>query len=486
MGRGLAFLISVFSVAYTVVAGGVSYRDVEVTRNGSNIEVSASVVLDSLKLGSNRQLYISAVLRNNSDSVRHMPQLLVNGRNMHIAMQRGTLPATPASKKPVIAEIRRKNNTAQSYTYKASVPFEQWMIGNDTRVEMVTDSCGCGVESGSSESLLAFLDLNPWQQMKVDYIVPEVTDAPVSIHEGSARVQFEVDRTELHPLPYRCRNGQTIDNREQLAVIDDSIHYALTDPNVEIAKIRIVGYASPESPYDHNAFLAFNRSKALVDYLAQKYNLSPESREYDAVPENWEEFRILVENSDEISETERADLLELIARPVYDAAGYDAKELELKKSPKFSRLYRRLILPVWFPKLRATKFAITTRLRPLTDPQLAEVFDRTPELMSLNQMFRVAKLYPEGSEQFRQTVDKILQYYPDSDIALVNAAAAAVATHDLNRAEQLLEAAGNSPQAENLRGIIATSKGELAKAGQLFETASSIEVAAENAALLTE
>ncbi|MDE6170955.1 MAG: hypothetical protein K2F68_07350, partial [Duncaniella sp.] len=316
------------------------------------------------------------------------------------------------------------------------------------------------------------------------YVTPQVTELPVAIHEGRARVQFEVDRTELHTTPYTCRNGQRIDNREQLRIIDDSVAYALSDPNVEIASIGICGYASPESPYMHNEYLATNRSRALAEYLAGRYSLPAERCTYSSVPENWGEFREIAESATGITDSQRADLLSLIDRPAYGASDYDEKERELKTSPKFARLYRSLILPEWFPRLRATKFTISTRLRPMSDEQLASVIAKTPALMSLNQMFRVARLYPEGSPEFNSVIATALTYYPDDTVANLNAAVAAIKSGDLDRASLYLARSDKSPEAENARGVLAAHEGDYEAARRHFEAAAPLPEAVRNIALI--
>ena len=307
-----------------------------------------------------------------------LPAVLVNGRNMHYGYERGTAPRNPNY--PVIQhEVRRLNGKAQSYNYTAQTPIQPWMLSAKTKVVLHQDSCGCGVVLDSRTGASVDLNLNPAPRMRLVQVTPPVTAQPVEIHEGKARVQFEVDKTVLHVEPYRTKRGnQLIDNRAQLAIIDDSVKYALSNPNVEIDQIEVTGYASPESPYSHNDFLASNRSKALADYLGQRYHLPKGASKYSAVPENWDEFRDQVENAKDITETQRADLLALIDQPAISPADYDAKEKTLKTDPRFAKLYASKILPEWFPHLRATKFAISTRLKPMPDEKLAEIIKTNP------------------------------------------------------------------------------------------------------------
>lgn len=440
-----------------------------ISRQDTLLILNAEMVLDALHLGSNRQMYISPEVSDSMGNRLLLPEILVNGRNMQYAVERGTLKATSSKHPDVLRMITRQGHKPQRERYSVTFPFQLWMLDSSTAVSFAIDSCGCGRPMGSEVLDPSIkLDLNPGPQMLRAYITPEVTELPVFIHEGKARVQFEVDKTELHEQPYTTKNGIYIDNRAELQVIDDSISYALSDPNVEIAEIYVCGYASPESPYIHNDELATKRSRALAEYIANRYSIPRESSKYDAVPENWVEFREIVANSYEISESQRRDLLALIDEPAYGPYDYDEKEKTLKTDPRFAKLYSSLILPKWFPVLRATKFQIITRLKPMDDEQLAEVMKKNPRQMSLNQMFRVARLYKEGSEEFDKAIQTALEVYPDDPTANLNAAIRALNDEDLDAAEEYLKKAGHTPEAENARGILATYRGDAEGAKAYF------------------
>lgn len=477
-------LLAMASLQTEVSANDITTDSVSVYVREGRLNVHAQLVLDGVKLASDRQLYITPVFKAGEKELM-LPSVLVNGRNMHYAYERGILKNTREVKSHNIAkEEMRRNGTSQRIPYSFTYPAEKWMLSDDARLAFLTDSCGCGVKTGVGLEDAIPLCLNPVKQMNTVMVTPAVTELPVEVHEGRARVQFEVDKTVLHDSVYRCKNGQRIDNRAQLRMIDDSVRYALSDPNVEIASIAICGYASPESPYLHNEELATGRSRALAEYLADKYKLPHDRSTYSSVPENWKEFREIVVESKEISEKERVALLELIDRPAYGASDYDAKEKELNTSPVFRNLYRKKILPEWFPKLRATTFAISTRLKPMPDEDLLKIIDTTPSKMSLNQMFRVARLFPEGSDGFNRIIGIALEHYPDDPTANLNAAAAAVASKDYGRAKQLLQKASDSPEADNLRGIIATAEGDFEEAAKWFDKAGALPEGTRNRNLL--
>ncbi|MCM1504114.1 MAG: DUF3868 domain-containing protein [Muribaculum sp.] len=478
--RYTAALLTMAS-ALAASAGVIGTSRPVIQKADDKLHVSIEFKLDSIEVESNHQLFVTPVIDGPQGQRVTLPALLVNGRNMHYVYERGTLNDVIMGQYVIAQEVRRINGQPQSVEYAANAPYNKWMMRPGTSLQIVVDTCGCGDPLGKG---ILTIPLNLTPKMRTAYITPEVTELPISVHEGRARVQFEVDKTVLHDEPYTCRNGQRIDNREQLKIIDDSVAYALSNPNVEIASINICGYASPESPYLHNEELSMGRSRALAVYLAGKYQLPREKCTYNSVPENWREFREIVVDAPELTERQRANLLELIDRPTYGPRDFDDKERELKTDKRFASLYKNTILPKWFPRLRATEFTINTRLKPLSDEELAKVIYQTPELMSLNQMMRVARLYPEGGEKFNEIIEIARQHYPDDVTANLNAAIAALQREDYTVAEELLQKAGNSPEAENARGVVEVHRGDFDKAAEYFRAAGDLPEAIKNLNML--
>lgn len=464
--------------------GKVTTRNVSIQQDGQKVIASLDIVLDDVKLASNHQLFLTPYIQGARGERVCFPTVLVNGRNMQYVYERSGLPkGIETNYDQITRVVRRQNGKAQTVPFNEGIAFLPWMGEQELTFGLAVDSCGCGNLEGAGMTAPMALNFMPKPKeyhFYAAFITPPVTEQPVSVHEGRARVQFEVNKTELHVQPYVCKNGQRIDNRQQLRVIEDSIAYALRDPDVELASINICGYASPESPYTHNEFLATNRSRSLSEYLGGRYKLPRERCTFGSVPENWGEFREQVERANDITEQQRRDLLALIDQPTYGPADYDAKEKTLKSDARFSKLYKEKILPVWFPELRCTQFAISTRLKPTSDQKLAEIIKTEPSLLSLNQMFRVARLYPEGSAEFNQTIQTALRFYADDPIANLNAAVAALKAGDYDRAAQLLPKAGNSPEAENARGVVAAHQGDLDTALKHFTAAGTLHEAQLN------
>ncbi len=485
--KRIAFTI--FSACALLPAWGVAPDEIKilnptVTPLGNEMKVTADVNLDEVRLGRNRQLYLTPIIEDGEGNSEVLPSVMVNGHAMHIAYERHALSGDEIANHNVGFEVKRNNGKRQTVDYVTTVELQKWMWSNSAQLRWVIDDCGCGHLSGTEAGPVTDLGLNPTDKLRVAYVTPAVTPLPISIHEGKARVQYEVNKSVLHDEPYVCRNGQLIDNCLELQIIDDSVSHALSDKNMEIAMIRICGYASPDGPYLNNERLSTERSRSLAEYLADRYKLPEGRSQYDAVAENWEGFLEIVDDNTNLKPEMKEAIVALINRPAYGPADYDAKENELKTSPEFKKIYNDVILPDWFPTLRTTKFEISTRLKPLSDEELAVVFQNSPEKMSLNQMFRVAKLYPEGSDEFNAVIEKTLQYYGDDTTANLNAAAAALKAKDYAKAEQLLRKAGTGPEVENAWGILESSRGEMDKAREHFRNASSLPEAAKNLEML--
>lgn len=466
----LLFLLSIIS-ANIQAKDGLAASDLKVVRMpNDHVQISMNIEINGLHLGRNQQLYVTPVLANNATDAFELvlPSVLINGRNMHYVFLRT---GGKSANYILDTEVMHKNGVNDVLHYNQIVPLRNWMLADDVELSLVVDSCGCGRMQGS-EVVRHKVDLDPARRMLVTpFPKPVVEEEKIFVHHGRARVQFEVDRTELHVDPYKCkRDGKILDNREQLQIIEDSLHYALNTPSVELHSLTLCGYASPESPFLHNVELASGRSKALLEYIEDKYHLPIEKCSYDYVPENWAEFRLMAADTahTEISSVQREALLELIDRNAILPEEFDQKEKELKTSKIFKDIYKNIILPEWFPLLRCTEFYIRTHLKPMSDEQLREVLHNEPELLSLNQIYRVARLCEHGSEEFHYAMSMALKYYPDDMTANANAAALAIEDRRYDDADFYLDRAGYSSDVCVLHGILSAHRGHFEEARQWF------------------
>lgn len=310
--------------------------DIQITAD-SLLQVNMDVILPpELRVRSNRMMIFTPVVRH-SGMEAALPPVYVYGRKRAIINKRKN--RLPLEGSEILYRTNRKEQTVK---YKTLLPYASWMKGADVVLE--EDLCGCGNHTEENTSLqLAQITLpEPPAETNKEPLVAEATP-PVKekrsgrrIYEGQAFIDFPVNKTVIYPH-YRK-------NPTELARIDSTLEMIGID---HISHITLHGYASPESPYAHNSYLAKERTLALKQYITGKYPLNDSIFTIDFTPEDWEGLIRLAEACDW---PEKARILE-IAR---SDAQPDEKERQLRR---LIDAYLRMSWH-WFPALRHTDYSI--------------------------------------------------------------------------------------------------------------------------------
>ena len=116
--------------------------------------------------------------------------------------------------------------------------------------------------------------------------------------------------------------------------------------NAQIARMEIVGTASPEGSRQHNKWLSEKRNQALVDTISTLLELPKDIKSEIVIEDYAELMRMLEENNDPYFKT---------IKPVYDR--YKNNEEQLKRSLRYLDKGRvwRYILNKYYPDLRTAK-----------------------------------------------------------------------------------------------------------------------------------
>lgn len=226
--------------------------------------------------------------------------------------------------------------------------------------------------------------------------------------------------------------------------------------------IYIKGFASPESPYDNNTRLAKGRTQALKDYVSQLYRFDDNFILTTYEPEDWEGLRRFVETSNINHRQEILDIIDSDLEP-------DPKEKKIKTT--YPEEYR-FILETCYPALRHSDYRIIYKIRTFTDiEELKKVFREAPAKLSLREFFNLSSAYEPGSEDFIKIFEVAALVYPDNETANLNAANAALLAEDLEKAENYLSKAGDTPESIYARAYLSALRQEYRTARTLFEQA---------------
>lgn len=445
---GLCLTVQLPSIAdnncksFRLAGRGISVKDATVTREGGFLTLNMLLNLDSLRMPANTQLVYTPVVKGDGQRIE-MPEIVINGRRQQIMYERGV--GGSFSKDALV--VKRNGKKPQTLTYKATVPYSSSEY--NYKVEIEEDLCGCG-DSLDSNHYPLFERHRP--------ILAFTRPAAEAIKERhidkKAYIDFPVDKIALNPN-YR-RNPAELDS------IISTINLVKNDKNLTVSNINIHGYASPESPYEHNDYLASNRAKTLKDYVRRLVNLDDKLFTVSHTAEDWDGLRKY------ISESNLEHKSEILAIANDETLTPDVREWRIKL--KYNDEYKYM-LTNWYPALRHSDYHINYTVKPFDVDEAKRVIKTKPQQLSQQEMYLVAQTYEPGSKDFNEVMEIAVRMYPDDATANLNAACTRLNALDADGAKPYLDKAGNSPQAVNARAAYYALKGNYTEARKLFKEA---------------
>ena len=434
----------------------IKVSNVQVAQQNNALSVSMDLNLDSLYLPSNLQLVYTPVFKTRQGDIK-MPEIVINGRRQQIMFERG-VGKKQLNLSPEALVVRRTNKKVQTVNYSASIPLSGQVKNYD--LNMHEDLCGCGnMEEGND------FNLRHRRQPQAVFVRPAVEAVKVRHLDKRAYIDFPVNRIELH-ADYRR-------NPAQLDSIVRTINALKDDKNLEVSAINIHGYASPESPYSHNDYLAKNRAKTLTDYVRRMVALPTQLFTVSSTAEDWDGLRNYLKDS---NLEHKAEILAIANDEKMDP---DAREQKIKKL--YPSEYR-FMLDTWYPALRHSDYRITYKVKPFDVAEAKEIIKTKPQQLSQEEMFLVAQTYEPGSKEFNDVMEIAVRMFPENETANLNAANTRLNAGDADGAKFYLEKAGNSPEALNARGVYESLKGNDQQARHYFALAAKagVKAAQEN------
>ncbi len=420
-----------------MVVDRVGVEKLKVERNGNSLWLDMNLILNDLKVSSNRCVFLQPAIVNGSDSLS-LPPVSIYGRQRYYYFERngGDDMMKGANGLTFLAK-----DCPDSIVYSQKVPYGDWMDG--ARISLLRIDRGCtACETGRDYGII--LTYREEFFPRLVYVQPAATREKRRSLEGSSYIDFPVDRTEIFP-DYR-RNPIELDS------IRRTIDIVKTDPDARIDTIWLKGFASPESPYDHNRELAIGRTESLKKYINRLYKFDGVEFVTDYEPEDWAGLRRLVEESNIDHKREILAVIDSDMEP-------DAKEWRIKT------LYPadyRFMLYEYYPALRHTDYRVSYVITSFSDPEtILEVIKSRPQNLSENEFFVAASTLEPGSDEFTDVFETAVRMYPDNETANLNAANAAIRRDDFAAAERYLAKAGSSAEADYARGAFNVRRGDL-------------------------
>lgn len=421
----------------TITSQAQNPSDIEITdltleiRDGY-INLDMSLDLSEVDIKGTQVVVLTPCISKGSETLA-LKSIGIYGRNRRVFYQRNE-ESKPTEKKDDTYKPSDVRNDLVSYS--TSAYYANWMDG--CKVTIVRTDYGCCGEPAivSNTEIIDRFPMAPFTPELI-YIRPEAKEQKIREISGTAYIDFPVSSIKIL-TGYR-------NNMVELAKITDTIDSVKEDDDISIRSITIKGFASPESPYENNTYLARERTAALKKHIQSLYDLEDDIIKTSFEPEDWEGLEKYVmastlQHKDQILEAIRSD------------RDPDTKEWIIKS--RWKNDYRYL-LDNCYPMLRHSDYRIEYSIKEYgSAEEIEKIFKTSPQKLSLEEFYLLAQTYEPGSEEFNELFETAVRMYPHDPGANLNAANSAILRKDYRRALRYIEKAGDLPEATYTRGAL--------------------------------
>ncbi|MCH5318673.1 MAG: DUF3868 domain-containing protein [Paramuribaculum sp.] len=439
----------------------VTCKKSSLVRNYDELTAKMEIDLSNVKVKANQAAVFTPMIVNGEDTLR-LPGVGVYGRTRWYQFERSGLRPITGEEEIAIRASKRQGKV----NYSQTVDYDSWMNGSTLILQRTDYGCaGC-----KDPAEYGPIDLANYRVViyEPNFIFQAAVAEEVKTRElaGRAYVDFPVNLTTIYP-DYRR-------NSTELAKIIATIDSVRNDKDITVKSLSIKGFASPEGPYDNNIRLAKGRTEALKNYVQQLYMFPYGFIQTSYEPEDWEGLREYVVNSTMPSKMGILAIIDSYLAP-------DPKNAKLEKD--YPQEYKFLLETV-YPGLRHSDYRIEYTIRGFSDiAEIAEVMRTQPSKLSLNEMYLLASTLVPGTPEYNEVMETAVKMYPTDEVAILNAATAAMQRDDLNQAERYLTRASNTADALYVRGVLAGLQKDYSKAIWYMEQAAAKGHASANGEL---
>lgn len=458
-----------------VTTNGVTVSNVVLAPHNGRMNVDMLFDVSALRVRPNYSLQITPVLSNGREMVQ-LPPVVIDGRRRSIVHAR----QESEGYESINTYVRRHNNKDQVIEYDADIPMEEWIYGSE--LVLREEWCSCH-DMPLDEELVAIAQVPQSTPVPVQTDVePTTTPSAImtlprmayvmpkseakSMTQGDMDIYFAVNKSDV--------NSSFMDNAAEIKDISAALEQS------GVSKIHLMGYASPEGPYEFNKALAARRAEAVKSFLRGHGVSDGVEIAVDSSPANWDEVKRML--GETFIENWRG-IVAIIDDPAIAPA--DKNNTIRAKYP----VEYDFMLRTWYPRLRVTEITVEGSKPRYSVEQAKSMMQSAPSQLSLEDIYMVALTYEKGSREWDEVILFAVERFPLSPEARVNAANVAMANGNYERAAEYLQGVPSSmPEAINSRGILAMSQGNYSEAMTLFQQAErdGVSEASYNIGLLKE
>lgn len=480
------------TISVPAQAGRIRIVPERIAVESDSLRLSLSMDLDSVHVTSGSSWIFTPYLKS-ADKYLELPGVVVTGRRRaHFdRRERALSPQKHIDPYRVIVDDRRR--PVRPVAYEVSVPYASWM--NNASLLLMQESKDCCVKQVMSiETLTPDLALsytsggNRMESASVTGaapvqsapVLPAYSGAPLAVSTYSAMVSYLVPDTDSDDKKRTDEATLYIDyplnaykvlpdfrlNRREIDKLDSLLMPVLEGGFSQLKSVRIHGYASPDGNYQDNERLSSSRSKEFVNYMRDVYRLPGSLFEVSWTAEDWAGTETILKQLDP---PYAKDALSVI----HTYGIFEGREKQLMDLGG-GEPYRDMLKTV-FPWLRRIEVRIGYDVRRVSTEEASRLIYSHPELLSLREMYAVARYYRPGTEQYREIYEIAAYHYPEDVVANINASSAVMLTGDIRSAWNYLRKVESNPKAWNNMGVLTLMEGNPEGASAWFRKAVGVE-----------
>lgn len=445
--------------------------DVSTQINGENLDIRFDVTASGVEINCDGQRILEFAVES-ADHRLVLPVVVYSGTVRYRYERRRELLSDGYHVEPYHIYKGVKKNRTYELEYRLSIPFHDWMAAADITLREYTHDCsgdnltGSGVLLADVGTAAGYTEtptttgrpfLAPFANL-VCFLVPE----PEEVKARAAMIEFNVD----FPVNITEVRSDFGGNRRELSRADSLVTLLQDNDIITVNSVSITGYASPEGSYANNERLARGRADSFKRWLVRNYpdNTYVRDAATSNVPEDWDGLARMLENLDIPGKHEALTI-------VRDGGLQpDTKNVLLERIAPWAQNYK-VILTRIYPKLRRIELRVDYTVPKLDDRQALELLYTHPEYLSLDEMYRIARLYEPGSSQYRTVYEIAARQFPNDAIANNNAAAALLQEGNADAAWQYLRKLDENENTCINIGAYHYIKGDTDKAAEYFNRA---------------
>ena len=437
-----------------------------------HLNVELSVDFEGLRMPSDESLTVTPVLKN-GEYEQELPAVLINGAEKQKVYQRtqalaaGKRNSAKARTSPIPAVVIRNDHAvSRAFTYKVSVPYEQWM--ERAILLLRSQECACHGKKGDVyEDKIA--DGIRLPKMRVSRLDADIDAEFLSLVNF---IQPAPDKDTLHcitgSIPYFKRKegqkdgkqlGELSEEKQNFEIycrLRDALHDVRQEMGTELAKISVTGYGVPVGNLKKNETNALIRALKLKEYLRENRLAGRTLLDVSWISEDWDSITSLVKKSDMLLKEATLDLINNIEI----VKGRERMLMSFADGKPYKYLMEKI-----FPEVMRVDYRIEYTRKPLGAAESLQLLRSGKQrALHLNEFFAVAGSYPVGSTEYNDILDLAARLFPESPEANINAAAVALSKKELSKARGYLEPFATLPIAYNNMGILCLLEGNRDKA----------------------